>query len=88
MCGIGRDEHGEAGRGSLGSGWAKPMSLSPGLYLLHEEGNHEVSLGRKGGRPGNSFLYGTGGCLEFDKGQCFMTVRELMVTGQRQRWGG
>lgn len=63
------------GEEAPGMAWAKPTSLSPGLYLLHEEGNHEVSLGRKGGRPGNHFLYGTGGCLEFDKARCFMAVR-------------
>lgn len=44
----------EAPRGRV---WAKPTSLSAGLHLLHKEGNHEVSLGMKGGRSGNNFLY-------------------------------
>lgn len=71
VCNITRDEHGVAGRGGgpLGRVRAKPASLSAGLHLLHEEGNHEVSLGRKGGRPGNNFLSIAGGCLQFDKAQ-------------------
>lgn len=47
--------------------WVKPTSLSTGLHLLHEKGNHEVSLRRKGRRAGH-FLY----ALQFDCPQCLM----------------
>lgn len=50
---MGRNENGvvEEEGGPLGRAWAKPTSLSAGLHLLHQEGDHEVSLGMKGGRP-------------------------------------
>ena len=47
--------------------WVKPTSLSTGLHLLHEKGNHEVSLRRKGRRAGH-FL----NALQFDCPQCLM----------------
>ena len=47
--------------------WVKPTSLSTGLHLLHEKGNHEVSLRRKGRRAG-PFLY----ALQFDCTRCLM----------------
>lgn len=53
VCGIGRNENGRAVEeegGSPSRVWAKPPSLSAGLHLLHKEGNHEVSLGMKGGK--------------------------------------
>lgn len=59
--------------------WFKPISLSTGLHLFHEKGNHEVSLRRKGRRAGY-FLY----ALQFNCTQCLMgESRAQVVDGCR-----
>lgn len=65
----------EGGPPTPGRVWVKPTSLSAGLHLLHEEGNHEVSLGRREEEVETCYTLLD---LQFDHVQCFIRVKALM----------
>lgn len=65
-----------APRPASGRVWVKPTSLSTGLHLLHEKGNHEVSLRRKGRRAGHFICFAVNGGIVCSVGGCM------------QRWEG